>query len=313
MIRDFDTLTRIRSLAIPPAWTEVWICPDANGHVQATGRDARGRKQPRYHPRWRETRDQTKFERMIDFARALPRIRRITGRHLRLRGLPREKVLAAVVQLLEKTLIRVGNEEYKRTNGHYGLTTLKDQHVRVRGAEARFRFRGKSGVQRCVDLHHPRLARVIRQCQDLPGQELFQYVDDDGTVRDVGSADVNAYLREISGRDFTAKEFRTWAGTVLAAQAMRGLKGIESAAQAKRNIVRAVESVAQRLGNTKAVCRKCYIHPAVLDAYLDRQMVDTVSATADRALRRGQLRADEAAVLALLQERLRRAQRKRAA
>jgi DNA topoisomerase-1 len=268
-VRDGDTLGRIRALAIPPAWREVWICPSPHGHIQAVGRDARGRKQYRYHPRWRDVRDEVKYGRLLTFAKALPRIRARTAADLRRPGLPREKVLAAVVQLLEKTLIRVGNEEYVKQNGSVGLTTMRDQHAKVNGSKVRFEFKGKSGIQHAVHLEDKRLARIVKACRDLPGYELFQYVDDDGARQVIGSADVNAYLRGISGEDFTAKDFRTWAGTVLAATELAQTRKSASSAEAKRNIVKAVEAVARRLGNTKAVCRKSYIHPAVFDAYLE--------------------------------------------
>ena len=259
---------RIKALAIAPAWKDVWICADPLGHVQATGRDARGRKQYRYHPEWRVVRDEVKYGRLIAFADALPRIRHATTTHLRKRGLPREKVLSAVVQLLAKTLIRVGNEEYARDNGSVGLTTMRDRHVRVRGQTVRFEFRGKSRIEHAIDLRDARLARIIKACRDLPGYELFQYVGPDGQRQVIGSADVNAYLREVSGEDFTAKDFRTWAGTVLAARALAETAAFRSQAEAKRNIGRAIESVAGHLGNTKAICRKCYVHPAILDAYM---------------------------------------------
>ena len=298
-------LLRIRALVIPPAWTDVWISPDPRGHLQATGRDARRRKQYRYHSRWREVRDETKYHRLIAFAQALRAIRHRTAKDLRRTGLPREKVLAAVVQLLEKTLIRVGNDEYAKDNESFGLTTLRDRHVDVSGAKLTFTFRGKSGVQHEVPLNDRRLARVVKACRDLPGYDLFQYLDDDGQRQVIGSADVNGYLRDITGRDFTSKDFRTWAGTVLAAQLLRDFEAFESDAQAKRNIVQAVESVAKRLGNTKAVCRKCYIHPAVLDAYLDRSMLETVAQRASSAARKMELlTVEEAAVLGLLQRRL---------
>jgi DNA topoisomerase-1 len=271
-IRDPVEIHRIRSLVIPPAWTDVWICPDPLGHLQASGRDARGRKQYRYHPRWRKVRDETKYHRMIAFSRALPAIRKRTDEDLRRQGLPKEKVIAAVVQLLEKTLIRVGNDEYARQNHSFGLTTLRDGHVDVNGGRVTFAFRGKSGVNHEVDLDDRRLARVVKACRDLPGYELFQYLDDEGKRQTTGSSDVNAYLKEITGEEFTSKDFRTWAGTVLAAELLGGLDPFGSEAQAKRNVVQAIESVAKRLGNTKAVCRKCYIHPAVLDAYLDGSM-----------------------------------------
>jgi DNA topoisomerase-1 len=268
-VRDPDTLARIRSLAIPPAWTDVWICPWPNGHVQATGRDARGRKQHRYHPRWHEKRDESKFDRMIEFAGALDRIRERCNEDLARPGLPREKVLAAVVRLLELTLIRVGNDEYARLNKSFGLTTLRDRHAAVEGTQVRFTFRGKSGRKHEVGLRDRRLAGLIRRCQELPGQELFQYVDDDGTTRDVDSDDVNAYLREISGGDFTAKDFRTWAGTVLAYRALRALQPAGSETAARRNVVAAMRETAGALGNTPAVTRRSYVHPAVLDAYMD--------------------------------------------
>ncbi len=304
-LTDPAELQRVRSLAIPPAWTEVWICADANGHLQATGRDARGRKQYRYHARWREVRDEVKYGRLIAFAEALPGIRRRTDADLRRPGLPREKVLATVVQLLEKTLIRVGNEEYARENGSVGLTTMKDGHATVKGGIVRFSFRGKSRVQHAIDLQDRRLARIIKACRDLPGQELFQYLGDDGTTQSIGSSDVNAYLREISGQDFTAKDFRTWAGTVLAAQALAELQVSATAAAARRSIVAAIESVAKRLGNTKAVCRKCYIHPAILEAYMDGATIQTLRSRARLAEGVG-LGAEERAVVRLIERRLSR-------
>jgi DNA topoisomerase I len=308
VIRDPHTLGRIRALAIPPAWTDVWICPLAEGHLQATGRDDRGRKQHRYHPRWRAVRDETKYHRMIAFGQALPRIRARTERDLARRGLPRDKVLATVVRLLETTLIRVGNEEYARQNRSFGLTTMHDQHVDIAGDKLRFEFRGKSGIRHSVGMHDRRLARVVKQCQEVPGYELFQYVDADGTRHAIDSADVNDYLRRVSGQDFTAKDFRTWAGTVLAARALQEFEAFDSTAQAKKNVVRAIETVAKRLGNTTAVCRKCYVHPAVLDAYLDGTLLERLQGRVERALRRGlsHFRPEEAAVLAFLQERLRR-------
>lgn len=307
-LRDGQTLARIRSLAIPPAWQDVWICPLEDGHLQATGHDARGRKQYRYHPRWREVRDESKYSRMIEFARALPRIRNRVRRHLARRGLPREKVLAAIVRLMETTLIRVGNDEYARENNSFGLTTIRNRHVRVRAGTVHFDFRGKSGVEHEIDLHDDRLARIVRKCQDLPGQELFAYLDKNGEVHDIGSSDVNEYLREISGHEFTAKDFRTWAGTALAAQALREFEEFDSQAAAKRNVTNAIERVAKRLGNTKAVCRKCYVHPAVIDAYLDRTLVETLKREAERTLRQSlpRLSSEEAAVLALLQRRMQR-------
>ena len=266
-IRDRQVLARIRSLAIPPAWKEVWICPHPEGHLQAVGRDARGRKQYRYHPRWREVRDETKYHRMIGFAHALPGIRRMVRRDLRRPGLPREKVLAAVVRLLEISHIRVGNEEYAQQNKSYGLTTLQDRHVSVKGAQIAFRFRGKSGKEHQVTLENARLARVVQKCQDIPGQDLFQYLDENGTRCDVTSGDVNNYLKEISATDFTAKDFRTWAGTLLLLELLLSLPRPETKGAAKKQVVQCVKEVATCLGNTPSVCRKCYIHPSVVAAY----------------------------------------------
>lgn len=312
-VKDSETLGRIKSLAVPPAWREVWISTAAQGHLQATGRDARARKQHRYHPRWREIRDETKYRRMFAFARALPRIRQRVRSALRLRGLPRDKVLATVVRLLEVSLIRVGNDEYARDNASFGLTTMKDRHVEVNGARLRFQFRGKSGKHHAVDIQDRRLARIVKSCQDLPGQELFQYVDDEGKMQDVRSGDINDYLRQITGQDFTAKDFRTWAGTVLAALALREFEKFDSEAEAKRNIVRAIESVAERLGNTVAICRKCYVHPDIIDAYLDGTLLATLKQRAEQQLSRSvkRLRPEEAAVLGLLQQRLDRDQKRR--
>jgi DNA topoisomerase-1 len=307
-VKDRATLARIRHLAIPPAWTDVWIAPDPEAHLQATGRDARGRKQYRYHPEWRACRDDTKYDRMQAFAAALPKIRTRTAADLARPGLPRQKVLATVVQLLEKSLIRVGNEEYKKQNHSFGLTTMQDTHVQVKGSTLRFEFRGKSGVRHSVDVNDRRLARIVKQCRDLPGQDLFQYIDAGGKRCDVSSGDVNAYLKEITGEDFTAKDFRTWAGTVLAATALREFEKVDSKAQAKKNVLQAVEAVAGLLGNTRSVCRKSYIHPAIIDSYMDGSMIETLSKRANAASSRmaGRLRDDEAAVLALLQRRLAR-------
>ena len=306
VLRDRDELNRIKSLAIPPAWTEVWICAHANGHLQATGRDAKRRKQHRYHPHWREVRDETKYFRILEFAKALPAIRQRVEADLALPGLRREKVLALVVHLLEVSLIRVGNEEYARENNSFGLTTMKDKHVDVRGATLRFRFRGKSGKTHEVTLEDKRLARLVKNCQDIPGQELFQYLDENGEVRDITSGDVNNYLREISGQDFSAKDFRTWAGTVLAATAFKELEQFETKAQAKKNIVRVVEQVAKRLGNTPAVCRKCYVHPAIFDAYLQGSMIQTVRQRARTQLNGSwkKFPPEEALVLKILERRL---------
>lgn len=275
-IRDPGTLKRIRSLVIPPAWTDVWICPDPGGHLQATGFDARHRKQYRYHPRWRQVRDAVKYDRMLAFAEALPAIRARTDRDLALPGMPREKVLAAVVQLLENTLIRVGNEEYRRENRSFGLTTLRNHHAEVMGSRVRFRFRGKSGKQGSVEIADRRLARVIRQCQEIPGQGLFQYVDESGERATIGSEDVNEYLREASGGDFTAKDFRTWAGSVLAVDVLSSVERAESERERRKQLVAAVDEVALQLGNTPAVCRKCYVHPAVIDAFENGVLSDAL-------------------------------------
>lgn len=267
-IRSRQTLDRIAALVIPPAWTDVWICPSPNGHLQATGRDARGRKQYRYHDRWREVRDESKYQRLIEFAEVLPLIRRRVRADLRQRGLPREKVLATIVKLLEATLIRVGNEEYASANNSFGLTTLRNRHVTVSGTQVHFDFKGKSGVSHAIGIRNPQLATIVRACQDLPGQRLFQYTDDEGVIHEISSNDVNEYLQEISGRDFTAKDFRTWAGTKLALQSLQQLEHAASVTAAKKNVVQAIRSVAEQLGNTVTVCRKCYIHPAIIEAYL---------------------------------------------
>jgi DNA topoisomerase I len=267
-VTDEKTLDRIRALAIPPAWTDVWICPKASGHIQATGRDQRGRKQYRYHDRWRQTRDGAKYDRLIAFGRALPRLRKRVEEDLARRGLPREKVLAAVVQVMEATLIRVGNEEYARANKSFGLTTLRDRHVKIGPRKATFEFKGKSGKVHVTGFNDRRLARVVKACQDLPGQRLFQYLDDEGQRRAVESADVNAYIREAMGEDFSAKDFRTWAGTVAAARALT-LPECADVSAAKRNINTCVKAVAGLLGNTAAVARSAYIHPAVLEAYAE--------------------------------------------
>ncbi len=304
-VTDPATLARIRRLAIPPAWTDVWICPLPNGHIQATGRDDRGRKQYRYHPDWSAVRDGAKFERMVAFGRALPRIRRRVARDLRRRGLDRAKVLAAIIRLLETTLVRIGNEEYARQNHSFGLTTMRDRHARIRRGTLHFEFRGKSGRSHEIDLYDPKLAAIVRRTQELPGQDLFQYLDEDGKPQKVGSSDVNEYLREIAGDEFSAKDFRTWAGTVLAAVALREFERFDTKAQARRNLVQVIERVAARLGNTPAVCRKCYIHPVVLQSYLAGVTLEQVRATAARTLHRaGRLNAEEAAVVAFLERKL---------
>jgi DNA topoisomerase-1 len=300
-IRDAKELARIRSLAIPPAYTDVWICPTPNGHIQATGRDARGRKQYRYHPKWRETRDETKFGRMLAFSEVLPRIRDRVERDLELPGLPREKVLATVVRLLECTRIRVGNDEYAKANRSFGLTTLRDRHVEVSGSSLRFEFRGKSGKTHLVELSDRRLARIVHRCQALPGEDLFQYVDDDGVRQTIGSGDVNDYLREISGEEFTAKDFRTWAGTNLALAALVEAGDWTSQRQAKSNVLHAIDLVAEQLNNTRAVCRKYYVHPAVFEAYLAGTMLEALQNGTKKAAKSA-LSSEERAMVRLLQQ-----------
>jgi DNA topoisomerase I len=307
-VRDEVTLERIRKLAIPPAWTDVWICPKANGHLQATGRDVRGRKQYKYHALFREVRESTKYEHMMEFARALPAIRAKLAEHMALRGLPREKVLATVVHLLDTTLIRVGNGDYAKNNKSYGLTTLRNPHVKVNGSELRFQFKGKSGKTWRLQLKDRRVARIVRACQELPGQELFQYIDEEGELRNVTSADVNAYLRDITGRDITAKDFRTWAGTVLAALALQEFEAFDTQAGAKKNLRAAIERVASRLGNTPTICRKCYVHPEVLCAYTEGALLLELRDKVEAELREDLafLKPEEAAVLGLLEARLNR-------
>ncbi|HET7779734.1 MAG TPA: DNA topoisomerase IB [Rudaea sp.] len=296
-IRDDRILARIRRLAIPPAYTDVWICRRANGHLQATGRDARGRKQYRYHLKWRQLRDRAKYDRMLAFSEHLPGLRRRVAADLRLPGVPRAKVLATVVRLLETSLIRVGNDEYARTNGSFGLTTLKNDHVRVRGAHLQFRFRGKSRKVHDVRVNDARLARIVRHCQDLPGQALFQFINDAGEVENIDSSDVNAYIRGRDGTEFSAKDFRTWAGTLLTARVLAGLGNAPDEAVAKARIASAIEQVAARLGNTPAICRKSYVHPAILDAYLANTLKLPASA---HALGKTRLSAQERAIQKLL-------------
>ena len=307
-VEDAATLDRIRSLAIPPAYTDVWICAQPNGHIQATGRDAKGRKQYRYHPAFREVRESTKYEKMLEFARALPALRTKIDEHMGLRGLPREKVLATVVHLLETTLIRVGNEDYVRQNKSYGLTTLRDPHVKVEGPQLRFQFKGKSGKTWRLQVKDRRVARIVKACQDLPGQDLFQYLDENGESQSVTSADVNAYLKEITGSDVTAKDFRTWAGTVLAALALKEFETFDNEAKAKKNIRAAIETVASRLGNTPTICRKCYVHPEVFTSYLEGQLLLEIRDEVESELRDNLsgLKPEEAAVLTLLAARLNR-------
>jgi DNA topoisomerase-1 len=305
-VRDPEELQRFKSLAIPPAWREVWICPIRNGHLQATGRDAKGRKQHRYHPRWREVRDENKYGRILAFAKALPIIREKVDNDLRLTGLPRDKILATVVRLLETSHIRVGNEEYARQNKSYGLATLRNRHVNVSGSTIRFEFRGKSGVEHALNINDRRLAKIIKRCQDLPGYELFQYLDDDGQHHTIDSSDVNEYIRQIAGEEFSTKDFRTWAGTVLAARALQQFESADSDSQSKRNIVQAVGSVAKKLGNTKAVCRKCYIHPAVIEAYTDGSLLRVLKRRVRKEITGSvnQLEPEETAVLGLFRTRL---------
>lgn len=306
-VTEQKTLWRIKRLAIPPAWTEVWICPREDGHIQATGRDDRGRKQYRYHSDWRAIRDETKYERMIAFGETLPRIRARVTRDLGRPGLCRNKILATMVRLLETTLVRVGNEEYAKANGSIGLSTMQDRHVKIARGTLRFSFRGKSGKHHEIELHDARLAKVVRDSQDLPGQELFQYLDENGEQQRVSSEDVNAYLREIAGAEFSAKDFRTWAGTVLAAIALAKFEKVDTKAEAKKNLVAAIEHVAQCLGNTPAVCRKCYIHPVVLESYLSGATVQALRAKANEVLATNlhELSGAEGAVLAFLREQLR--------
>lgn len=301
-ITDPAVLGRIKSLVLPPAWHNVWISPYATDHIQATGIDARGRKQYRYHPKWRQVRDSDKYGKLLAFGQALPKIRHQTNLDLQLDGLPKRKVVAAVVQLLEKTLIRVGNEEYANQNKHYGLTTMRHRHVDISGPTLHFDFTGKSGVDHEIDLRDARLAKVVGQCQELPGQELFQYLDHDGQRQTVHSDDVNDYLHEVAGDAFTAKDFRTWAGTVLAAKTLKEMQAFDSQAEAKRNIVAAIEKVSSELGNTKAVCRKCYVHPAVMQSYLDGTLVAQLTVQVDRKLDASiqELHPEETAVLAFL-------------
>jgi DNA topoisomerase I len=307
-VDDEATLKRIKTLAVPPAWTDVWICPHANGHIQATGRDAKGRKQYRYHTRFREVRDGTKYEHMMAFAQALPAIRAKLKEHMALRGLPREKVLATVVHLLESTLIRVGNDDYVKQNKSYGLTTLRNKHVKVDGSELRFEFKGKSGKTWNLQVKDRRIAKIVRACQELPGQDLFQYIDEDGVQRDVTSADVNAYLKEITGTEVTAKDFRTWAGTVLAALALKEFETFDTQAKAKKNVRAAIERVASKLGNTPTICRKCYIHPEIMSSYVEGSLLLEVKKEVESELREdlAGLKPEEAAVLSLLEARLNR-------
>lgn len=300
-IRDAATISRIKSLVIPPAWKNVWIATSKNLHLQATGIDSRGRKQYRYHNDWRKYRDTNKFENIIAFAKILPKVRKRVSRDLKKPGLSREKVLATIVRLLETSLIRVGNEEYAKSNKSFGLTTMQDRHADILGSKVYFHFRGKSGISHEIDLQSKAVAKIVKKCQDLPGQELFQYKDDDGNVHDVGSADVNNYLREISNAEITAKDFRTWAGTVLAAKTLLECEECDTVTGIKKNIVSAIKIVASKLGNTPAVCRKCYVHPILVEAYTAHALKLNYRQGKSGKGSRG-LDSDEIAVLKFLQD-----------
>lgn len=306
-ITDAAVIRRIKSIGIPPAYEFVWICPSSNGHIQATGLDARGRKQYRYHPKWRELREQNKYEHIMQFAAALPTLRAAAAAHMKLEGLPREKVLATIVSLLEKTLIRVGNAEYAEKNKSYGLTTMRRKHVVIGRGVLRFDFTGKSGKQWKLQVEDRRIANIAKRCAEIPGHELFKYLDDDGEARTVDSGDVNAYIKNITEKDFTAKDFRTWAGTVLAALALSEFKKYDSQAEAKRNVVAAIERVAKQLGNTPAICRKSYVHPEILSAYMSGDLVKMLEAKIAQKFKRqyAKLTANEIMVLAFLHKRLR--------
>jgi len=303
-IHDPDKLQRIKKLGIPPAWTNVWISPNEQGHIQATGRDAKGRKQYRYHPRWREVRDETKYDRLISFGESLPVIRERVAHDLSLSGLPYEKVLATIVRLLDTTLIRIGNEEYARENDSYGLTTMRSHHVDVNGSKVHFHFRGKRGKEHVIDVSDRQLAKIVKRCQDLPGHELFQYIDDNGELRTIESNDVNEYLREISGQDFTAKDFRTWGGTVIATDSLEELGAFDSQTQGKKNVVQAIKMTAEHLSNTPAICRKCYVHPGVLDAYTGGSLLNFLKEYASQEKKESPegLRPEESRVLSFLKQ-----------
>lgn len=303
-IHDENELKRIRGLVIPPAWKDVWICPNPRGHIQASGRDARGRKQYRYHPEWRKIRDETKYDRLIAFGQALPHIREQVNADLSLPGLPREKVLAVVVRLLDALSIRVGNEEYARENKSFGLTTLRNRHVEITGTTIHIHFRGKRGIEHDVGIRDRRLARIIKQCQDLPGHELFQYLDESGKRTPIDSDDVNEYLRQITGKEFTAKDFRTWAGTVVTVCALTELGEAETQTQAKKHLAQAIEAAAKHLGNTPTICRKCYVHPEVINSYLDGKLLSALKQQDEQAVLESLegLRPEEIAVMKFLQE-----------
>jgi len=303
-IHDQQELQRIRGLAIPPAWTDVWICSNPRGHIQASGRDARGRKQYRYHSAWRKIRDETKYDRLIAFGQALPRIRERVNADLSLAGLPREKVLAVVVRLLDMVSIRVGNEEYRRENKSFGLTTLRNRHVKISGTTIHIHFRGKRGIEHKVDIQDRRLSRIIKQCQDLPGYELFQYLDESGERCPIDSSDVNEYLHSITGKEFTAKDFRTWAGTVITMCALTELGDGETQTQAKKNLAQAIASAAKHLGNTPTICRKSYVHPEVINSYLNGKLLTALKQNDDRAVLESLngLRPEEITMMKFLQE-----------
>lgn len=295
-------LERIKALKIPPAWNNVWICPQSQGHLQATGRDAKGRKQYRYHDRWREVRDEAKYDQLIPFGECLPHLRQQVDMDLDMSGLSQARVLATIIRLLDITLIRVGNEEYAQSNHSYGLTTLRNRHASIQGDTIHLHFQGKRGLKHTVDIHDKELARIVKRCRDLPGQELFQYIDHDGSKHSVNSSDVNDYLRAITGQDFTAKDFRTWGGTVVVMHTLRELGDFTQESQAKKHISQAIQTAAQHLGNTSAICRKCYVHPGLLTAYLDGSLLTYLN-THPRRVKQGadwELHPDEALLLAFL-------------
>jgi DNA topoisomerase I len=301
-ITDKAALKRIKALVIPPAWTSVWICPWENGHIQVTARDAKNRKQYRYHKLWREVRDEAKYERMMGFGKCLPLIRKKIDEALALPGLPREKVLATVIYLLQATMMRIGNDEYARNNNSFGLTTLRNRHVHIDGSAVKFHFRGKSGIEHAIKVQDKRLARIIQRMRDLPGQELFQYVDDEGQRHAISSGDVNEYLQDLTGENYTAKDFRTWSGTVLAALALHEFEKFDSEAQAKKNVVRAIEMAAMKLGNTPTICRKCYVHPVIIESYLKGSLQMVLKHDASEQSAHLHLTAEEQAVLSFLEQ-----------
>lgn len=303
-LKNASHLARIKSLAIPPAWTNVWICPLSNGHLQVTGRDAKGRKQYRYHKQWREVRDEVKYEHMIDFGLHLPMIRQKVDEDLSTPGLSRKKVLATIIYLLENTMIRVGNDEYANSNKSFGLTTLRNRHVEVNGSDVKFHFRGKSKVDHEIKLHDRRMARIIQRIRDLPGQELFQYVDSDGTRHSVDSSDVNEYLQQITGRNYTAKDFRTWSGTMQTTMALKTLERFENITQAKKNVIQAIEAASKKLGNTPSICKKSYVHPLIIESYMAGAMFDLIESNPNLPDEDQALEYVEQYILNLLQNKL---------